>query len=121
MRTLVEQWRTISPNYYGDIYPLTPYSLANDVWAAMQFDRPEVGDGFLEVFRRSRSPYETARFKLQGLNPAAQYSVVSLDDAVSRELSGKELMESGIEVQLKHSPASALLTYKREGTATCAQ
>jgi alpha-galactosidase len=118
MRTLVEQWRTISPNYYGDFYPLTPYSLANDVWAAMQFDRPEAGEGFLEVFRRSRSPYEKARFKLQGLSPAAQYSVVSLDDTVSRTLSGKELMDKGIEVQLKDSPDSALLTYKRVGTAT---
>ena len=121
MRTLVKQWRTVSPNYYGDFYPLTSYSLANDVWAAMQFDRPETGEGFVEVFRRSRSAYEAARFKLDGLDPAAQYNVINLDDESSRELSGKELMNNGIEVQLKHAPDSALMTYKRVESASGAK
>src|ERR1700730_11421032 len=79
MRTLVKQWRTVSPKYYGDCYPRTSSSLSNDVWGAMQFDRPEVGEGFVEVFRRSRSSYEAARFKLQGLDPAARYTVINLD------------------------------------------
>jgi alpha-galactosidase len=114
MRKLVKQWRTVSPNYYGDFYPLTSYSLTNDVWAALQFDRPEVGEGFVEIFRRSRSPYEMARIKLQGLDAGARYSFENLDESGTRELSGKELMEQGIEVQLKSAPASALLTYKKK-------
>jgi alpha-galactosidase len=113
MRKLVEQWRTVAPNYYGDFYPLTSYSLSNEVWAAMQFDRPEAGEGFVEVFRRSRSPYETARIRLQGLDPAARYSFATLDISGTQEASGRQLMEVGMDLQLKHAPDSALLIYKR--------
>ncbi len=114
MRRLVKQWRAISANYYGDFYPLTSYSLSNEVWGAMQFDRPEVGEGFVEVFRRSHSSYEASRFKLQGLDPAARYTVNNLDVSGSHEFSGQELMDQGLEIQLKRAPDSALLTYKRQ-------
>jgi alpha-galactosidase len=113
MRKLVDQWRTISPNYYGDFYPLTSYSLSNEVWGAMQFDRPEVGEGFLEVFRRSHSPYETTWLKVQGLDPKAGYEVRNLDTPGSHVFSGQELMEKGLEIRLEHAPQSALITYKR--------
>jgi alpha-galactosidase len=118
MRTLINQWRTVSVNYYGDFYPLTSYSLANDVWGAMQFDRPEAGEGFVEAFRRSRSSYETARFKLQGLDPAARYTVTDLDVSGSREVSGQELMDQGLEIRLKRAPESALVTYQRAGSTS---
>jgi alpha-galactosidase len=118
MRRLIKQWRTVSPNYYGDFYPLTSYSLGNDVWAAMQFDRPEAGEGFVEVFRRSRSSYETARFKLQGLDPSARYVVTNLDVAGSQEFSGQDLIDRGLEIQLTHAPESALVTYKRVGAVS---
>jgi len=84
----------------------------------MQFDRPEVGEGFVEVFRRSHSSYETARFKLQGLDPAGRYTVTNLDVSGSREISGQELMAQGLELRLKHAPESALVTYKRVGTTS---
>jgi len=115
LRTLVQQWRSISPNYYGDYYPLTPYSLGTDVWAAMQFDRPEVQEGFVEIFRRSASPYETARFKLKGLDPNGRYIVVNLDTASTSDFSGKDLIEQGLPIELKQKPDSALLTYKKIG------
>jgi alpha-galactosidase len=114
MRKLIQQWRQISPNYYGDFYPLTSYSLSNEVWAAMQFDRPEAGEGFVEVFRRSHSPYETARIKLQGLDESADYTFVNLDGNGPRRVSGKELMYEGVELHLKSAPDSGLFTYHRE-------
>ena len=113
LRTLVKEWRAIAPNYYGDLYPLTPYSLATDVWAAIQFDRPEVGEGFVEIFRRSQSPYESARIKLQGLEPEGRYRVENLDSKGKREYSGEELMDHGVELHLAQTPDSALLSYTR--------
>jgi len=118
LRLMIQQWRAIAANYYGDFYPLTSYSLADDVWAAMQFDRPEAGEGFVEVFRRSRNPNDTGRFKLQGLDPTAWYSVSNLDIPGSHEFSGKELTDHGVEIQLKQAPDSALLIYTRIGSAT---
>jgi alpha-galactosidase len=114
MRRLIYQWRTISPNYYGDFYALTPYSLSNDGWAAMQFDRPDAGEGFLEIFRHSHSPYETARIKLRGLATDGVYVFTNSDESGTREFSGNELMDEGIEVGLKSAPGSALLSYKRK-------
>ena len=55
LRRLVDQWRDVADNYYGDFCPLTPYRMENDVWMAWQFDRPEVGGGMVQVFRRPKS------------------------------------------------------------------
>ena len=51
IRRLVEEWREVAPNYYGDFYPLTPWTYAIDTWMAWQFDRPEAGRGVIQAFR----------------------------------------------------------------------
>jgi alpha-galactosidase len=116
LRTLIAQWREIAPDYYGDYYPLTPYSLDPKVWAVMQFDRPDTAGGFVEAFRRSGSPYESARLKLQGLVPEGHYQVVNLDQpgtAGTQEFLGRDLMNEGMQISLKHAPDSQLLVYRR--------
>ena len=55
-------------NYYGDFYPLTPYRTENDVWMAWQFDRPESGEGMVQVFRRPQSPVTAMDLKVHGLD-----------------------------------------------------
>ena len=79
LRRLVDQWRDVADNYYGDYYPLTPYRMENDVWMAWQFDRPEAGGGMVQVFRRPKSSIVAMNFKLHGLDPAAHYAVTNLD------------------------------------------
>jgi alpha-galactosidase len=51
-RRLTEEWRKIAPYYLGDFYPLSSYSLENDVWMVWQFDRPDLGEGVVQAFRR---------------------------------------------------------------------
>jgi alpha-galactosidase len=113
VRRLTDQWREVGPYYLGDYYPLTTYSLENDVWMAFQFDRPDLGEGVVLAFRRPESVYESARFKLQGLDPKAEYSVRNLDAGDAVKVSGKELCETGLQVVLKNQPDSAVITYKR--------
>ena len=113
LRRMCSQWRTIAEYYYGDYYPLTAYNTSEDTWAAFQFDRPESGDGMVEVFRRPGSPFEAARFPLRGLPPTARYTVTNLDVAGSQELTGRELMEQGLHVTLKNRGESAIIVYKR--------
>ena len=55
-------------NFYGDFWPLTPYSLENNVWMAWQFDRPEAGEGVVQAFRRAENGDESATFRLRGLD-----------------------------------------------------
>ena len=113
LRRMCSQWRTISEYYYGDYYPMTEYSTEDDAWAAWQFNRPETGDGMVQVFRRPASPFEAARFPLRGLQVNARYTVTNLDAAGSVEFTGRELMGQGLAVTLKNRGEAAVIVYKR--------
>jgi len=96
----------------GDFYPLTSYSLQRDRWIAWQFDQPEKGEGVVQAFRRPESPYESARFKLHGLEESATYAVENFDGGTGT-LTGKELMERGLLLETKAASAALVFTYKR--------
>jgi hypothetical protein len=67
----------------------------------------------VQVFRRSHSPFETARFQLHALEPDAQYAVKDVDTGEVQRFTGRELMEQGLPVMLKQRPAAAIFTYAR--------
>jgi alpha-galactosidase len=113
LRQLVAQWREVAPDYFGDYYPLTPYSIKRDVWMAWEFNRPKLGEGMVQAFRRSASPYETAQFRLRGLDSDAQYEVRNVDLPGLQTFSGRALMDEGIRIRLARRPSSALLIYNR--------
>ena len=79
LRKTFKEWKQVSPCYFGDYWPLTGYSLKNDVWMAWQFDRPDLGEGFFQAFRRGDCPEESITLKLRGLDPNATYTVTDLD------------------------------------------
>lgn len=114
VRTLLAQWHRAAPNFSGDFYPLTPYSPADDVWMAWQFDRPEAGRGMIQAFRRPKSRDDSLRLKLRGLDPDARYRITDLDARTApQDLTGRELMEGGLSVTLADAPSSLLLIYER--------
>jgi len=115
LRKLFEQWKQISQCYYGDFYPLTPYSLDRSQWIAWQFDCPERGEGVVQAFRRAESIYEAARVKLNGLDAAGTYEVRNVDDSAATEVSGRELLEKGLPIALQAQPSAAVITYKLVG------
>ena len=110
---MVGQWRRVCDYMLGDYYPLTPYSLDNTVWMAWQFDRPELGEGMVQVFRRGESPYESARFPLRGLEPDAQYTLTDLDSGRTQQLAGRQLMQEGLVVTIPQRPHAAVLLYEK--------
>ncbi len=113
LRKLVAQWRETVPYYYGDYYPLTPYSQKPSVWMAWQFNRPESGDGMVQAFRRSESCYRSAELRLRGLDPAANYVMTDLDSKQSRQINGSELMNKGLVVKMTRSPQAVVITYHK--------
>ena len=117
---LISDWRTASTYYYGDYYPLTPYSTSVSDWMAWQFNRPEQGDGMIQAFRRPQSSYEGSRYILRGLDAAARYRVTDVDSpSTGAVYTGKELMEKGLLVTVKNKPGAVILTYrKNDGTAS---
>jgi alpha-galactosidase len=96
---------------FGDYYPLTPYSLDNDVWMAWQFDRPETKSGVVQAFRRSNSLVSSITLQLQGLNPETTYVVTNLDLAGTLSFTGESLMKTGLTVTLP-ARGSAILLYE---------
>jgi len=110
---MATEWRQIAGDLLGDYYPLTAYNLAGDAWMAWQYDQPEEGQGVVQAFRHAECPYESARFKLRGLNPAATYELRNFDAAGTTTLPGRELMEHGLLLTLTNSPDSAVVKYKR--------
>jgi alpha-galactosidase len=114
LRRLISQWRqSIAPNYYGDYYPLTPYSQESSDWIAWQFNRPEAGTGVVQAFRRENSPSAAMRLKLRGLDPDAEYSVTDLDTDKPQVATGGQLMENGLLVSVPDKPGAAVITYKK--------
>ena len=113
IRRLAEQWRQVADCFLGDFYPLMSYQLNEESWLAWQFDLPESKKGMVQVFRRAGSIYESARFKLRGLDPNGRYPVTNLDapDA-KQEFTGRELMEHGLLVVAPGQPSATILTYQ---------
>lgn len=112
-KRLFDQLRQIGPNFLGDFYPLTDYSLANTAWMAWQYDRPEAGEGIVQVFRRQDCADAAQSYRLRGLDPVATYEVTNFDIAEATRVSGKDLMEKGLTIEIKDKPGAAVITYKR--------
>ncbi len=114
VRRVLGQWRQYAGDYFGDYYPLTPYSLDNSAWMAWQFDSPEKGCGVIQAFRRADSIYEQIRPRLAGLDPDAQYELTNLDTGKVTEMTGRQLWDTGVAINIPDQPGSAVVTYKKK-------
>ncbi len=113
LKQMMAEYHQVEKYLLGDFYPLTAHSLGLDVWMAWQFDRPEMGEGIVQAFRRDESPYETARFRLRGLDPESLYRLTDFDQAQYMEARGKDLMEAGLLVSLPQRRSSCIVRYQR--------
>jgi len=112
VRGNIAEWRRTAPYLWGDFYPLTPYSLAENVWMAWQFDNPQKGNGIVQAFRRPEAAEESIVLKVRGLRPTAAYEVTDAEGGPARKLTGCELMEQGLQITLRTKPSAALFVYK---------
>jgi len=122
----MDEWRENSYCLYGNFFPVTPYSIDDKSWIGWQFDLPKdddiqylkadglynrTGEGMLQIFMRKNTPYKTAKIKLKGLSPSGIYTVKDYNTGSISEYSGDYLMNEGLEVEMTHSPDSALFHY----------
>ncbi len=107
------EWRRASRCYWGDFWPLTPYSLAPDAWLAWQFHLAAEGQGVVQVYRRAECPGDALTVTLRGLDPKATYRVMDLDTREPRDVSGAELMGPGLTVAVPTRPGAAIVVYDR--------
>jgi alpha-galactosidase len=118
--------KLVRPYYYGDYYALLPCSSNTDCttgasnernaafeWAAWQFNRPDQGDGMVQAFRRGRSDDQTKDLRLRGLDAAATYEVTDLNAGVPGTISGGDLMQKGLHIEIMGEPGATIVMYKK--------
>ncbi len=113
LRRMIAECKRVQQYMLGDFWPLTPYSLNNDAWMAWQFSRPERGDGIVQAFRRADCGQESVRLKLRDLEADAQYAVTDLDTQSAQVLSGRSLMDDGLELTASARPAALIVEYRK--------
>ncbi len=109
-RRLTDEFKRIRHLFYGDFYPLTPYSVADDVWIAYQFHKEDLRQGMVLAFRRPQCVIPTVDLKLWGLSSDARYEVHFEDSGVKQIFTGRELAH-GVDVTIDEQPGSRLITY----------
>ena len=111
-KRLIDEFKQLRPFFYGDFYPLTSYSIGDDVWMAYQFHREDLGQGMFLAFRRPNSFDLTARLKLRGLLPSGRYEV-NFEDTGNKQTFTGEALAAGIDVTIEHARGSLLVTYRK--------
>ncbi len=112
-KAMIEQYLSIQKYFYGDFYPLTPYSQAADAWLAYQLHLPDADEGIVVALRRPASIYTSARLHLRGLSRDASYEVTDLDTGHSGKFAAGRLTDAGMEIKLPRQPDSAIVRYRR--------
>ena len=109
-RELIDEYLKVRPYFTEDFYPLSEITAKTDTWCAWQFDRPGEGDGIVQIFRRRKSPYETATYTLGGIDENANYLFTDADGG-EFTLTGSELRD-GFKVEILEKESSKLYFYK---------
>ena len=110
-RELAERYRRVRHLLTGAWYPLLPYTPDPRAWMAVQYHRPDLGEGMVLVFRHRDSPYQTADLPLHGLDPQATYELYSSGTDKKSTAQGAELMKQWL-VTIPQPGASDLITYR---------
>lgn len=109
----IQHYRQVRPYFEGDFYPLTPYTAQQDGWMAWQCDRPDLGGGIVQAFRREKCTEDSILLLLHGLDESARYRVTGMDDGPDQVHPGSALVRTGIRLTRTNAPDVALLTYTR--------
>jgi alpha-galactosidase len=114
LKGMIAEIKRIRPLTLGDFYPLTPIDLDETHWAAWQFDRADLGQGFATFLRRAKAASGTFTAHLRGLDPTAKYELQispTYDVGPTQTMTGEQLAK--LSVQIASPDKSVLVTYQR--------
>ena len=114
IKKYAEEYLRARPYFSCDIYPLTDALDGDSAWLAVQYDRPEEGDGIIQIFKREKSPYTSASFELSKIKADKTYRFTDADDNTSLEISGRTLIEKGLNVDIIGKRIAKLYFYTAE-------
>lgn len=91
LKQIAREWNDVKAHFLGDWYPLTGYSIAEDVWMAWQFNQRDGSAGVVQAFRRPRATAATLSVALRGLRSSGLYSVYNYATARTTSVFGSSL------------------------------
>jgi alpha-galactosidase len=69
--------------------------------------------GLVLVFRREKNDEAARDLRLRGLDPAATYELIDVDAVTPKTLSGADLIQRGLHVEIPQQPGAAIIFYKK--------
>ena len=106
------EYLRVRPYFSEDFYPLTEYSDKSDTWCAWQLDRPEKGDGIVQVFRRENSPHASASLPFFAVDKGANYIFTDADGG-EFTFRGADLAERGLDIKIDEKRKAKLYFYRK--------
>lgn len=105
-------YQDIRPYMVGNYYPLTYGGTDTTKYLAMQFDE-NAEEGMALIYKRENVSENKYTLKLNGLDPEKTYVLYDYDDPENTfEMTGKDLMEKGKELEIKEAPKAVIIIYK---------
>jgi alpha-galactosidase len=111
----IAELKALRPLFLGDYYPLLELTSRQEDWCAYQFDRPDLKEGCVFVFRRPDSRILMCELSLYNIDVSATYEV-SLTGETYRQGPWNKMRGSDLasrEIRINDKPGSVLLRYRR--------
>lgn len=115
IKRLIALWRKAAPFLlYGDYYPMTEFSRYPEKWLAWQFDRPETGEGIIQVIRHGANPEDAFILRPPCVVPECVYEFENIESGRRFQVTGVNLLRDGTTAYLSaRSGAIFFYTCKR--------
>ena len=111
---VLQEYREVQPYFYGDFYPLLPYTLEKNAWTAWQWHVPQRNSGIVLLLRRPEALFTSMHLNLHAVDSDAIYEVetrTGLAKAPLQIMTGHTLKH--LPITLPEKPSSVLLFYRR--------
>ncbi len=112
VKAAMEEHKKYSDYFLGDYYPLTPWSDTNENWIGWQWHDREDNSGIIQMFKRQGSSQKSQLCYLSGLEKDTIYILTDIDTGDCIELTGYQLMTSGITINIDALQDAKIIHYQ---------
>lgn len=112
VKSAMEEHEKYSPYFLCDYYPLTQWSDTTDKWIGWQWHDREDNSGIIQMFKRQGSAQNSQLCYLSGLEKDTVYILTDIDTGDCIELTGYQLMTSGITINIDGLQDAKIIHYQ---------
>lgn len=113
-REFEKEWRETNMYFYGDYFPLTPWSNDLESWIGWEFKDFNAEEGIIQMFRRDNCLEDEITVCLFDIDPKGVYDFISYDGEPTITMVGIDLIEKGLKIKIPNPRGSALIKFKKK-------